>query len=73
MKGNLKKVAITVGLSAVILLGASIPVVKMINNHKQQLAIEAAAQEKKRKEEEEAKNPIIGVNKEGQKYTYDAK
>ena len=44
MKGNLKKVAITVGLSAVILLGASIPVVKMINNHKQQLAIEAAAQ-----------------------------
>ena len=48
MKGNLKKVAITVGLSAVILLGASIPVVKMINNHKQQLAIEAAAQEKKR-------------------------
>ena len=73
MKGNLKKVAITVGLSAVILLGASIPVVKMINNHKQQLAIEAAAQEKKRKEEEEAKKPIIGVNKEGQKYTYDAK
>lgn len=72
MKGNLKKVAITVGLSAVILLGASIPVVKMINNHKQQLAIEAAAQ-KKRKEEEEAKKPIIGVNKEGQKYTYDAK
>ena len=45
----------------------------MINNHKQQLAIEAAAQEKKRKEEEEAKKPIIGVNKEGQKYTYDAK
>ncbi|MFQ9287379.1 MAG: polysaccharide deacetylase family protein [Intestinibacter bartlettii] len=73
MKGNLKKVAITVGLSAVILLGASIPVVKMINNHKQQLAIEAAAQEKKRKEEEHAKKPIIGVNKEGQKYTYDAK
>ena len=73
MKGNLKKVAITVGLSAVILLGASIPVVKMINNHKQQLAIEAAAQEKKRKEEEDAKKPIIGVNKEGQKYTYDAK
>lgn len=73
MKGNLKKVAITVGLSAVILLGASIPVVKMINNHKQQLAIEAAAQEKKRKEEEEAKKPIIGVSKEGQKYTYDAK
>ena len=73
MKGNLKKVAITVGLSAVILLGASIPVVKMVNNHKQQLAIEAAAQEKKRKEEEEAKKPIIGVNKEGQKYTYDAK
>lgn len=73
MKGNLKKVAITVGLSAVILLGASIPVVKMINNHKQQLAIEAAAQEKKRKEEKEAKKPIIGVNKEGQKYTYDAK
>ena len=73
MKGNLKKVAITVGLSAVILLGASIPVVKMINNHKQQLAIEAAAQEKKRKEEEEAKKPVIGVNKEGQKYTYDAK
>ena len=69
MKGNLKKVAITVGLSAVILLGASIPVVKMINNHKQQLAIEAAAQEKKRKEEEEAKKPIIGVNKEG-KYDY---
>ena len=73
MKGNLKKVAITVGLSAVILLGASIPVVKMINNHKQQLAIEAAAQEKKRKEEEDAKKPIIGVNKEGQKYIYDAK
>ena len=73
MKGNLKKVAITVGLSAVILLGASIPVVKMINNHKQQLAIEAAAQEKKRKEEEKTKKPIIGVNKEGQKYTYDAK
>ena len=39
MKGNLKKVAITVGLSAVILLGASIPVVKMINNHKQQFYI----------------------------------
>ena len=73
MKGNLKKVAITVGLSAVILLGASIPVVKMINNHKQQLAIEAAAQEKKRKEKKKKKKPIIGVNKEGQKYTYDAK
>ena len=42
MKGNLKKVAITVGLSAVILLGASIPVVKMINNHKKR-------REKKRK------------------------
>ena len=43
MKGNLKKVAITVGLSAVILLGASIPVVKMINNHKQQKILPAIA------------------------------
>lgn len=56
MKGNLKKVAITVGLSAVILLGASIPVVKMINNHKQQLAIEAAAQERREKKRKRQKN-----------------
>ena len=73
MKGNLKKVAITVGLSAVILLGASIPVVKMINNHKHIKVNQAIAQQKKEQEEAEAKKPIIGVNEEGKKYTYDAK
>lgn len=31
------------------------------------------AQQKKEQEEAEAKKPIIGVNEEGKKYTYDAK
>ncbi|MDO5010302.1 MAG: polysaccharide deacetylase family protein [Intestinibacter bartlettii] len=68
---NLKKIAITLGVSGIILFGASIPVAKIIDRHNtknNQISIDANAEEKK----DDVKT-FVGVNEEGKKYTYDAK
>ena len=68
---NLKKIAITLGVSGIILFGASISVAKMIDRHNtknNQISIDANAEEK----EDDVKT-FVGVNEEGKKYTYDAK
>ena len=69
---NLKKIAIVLGISGVVIWGGSVTFAKMIEKHNIKVK-QAIAQQKKEQEEAEAKKPIIGVNEEGKKYTYDAK
>ena len=69
---NLKKIAIVLGISGVVIWGGSVTFAKMIEKHNIKVN-QAIAQQKKEQEEAEAKKPIIGVNEEGKKYTYDAK
>ena len=69
---NLKKIAIVLGISGVVIWGGSVTFAKMIEKHNIKVN-QVIAQQKKEQEEAEAKKPIIGVNEEGKKYTYDAK
>ena len=69
---NLKKIAIVLGISGVVIWGGSVTFAKMTEKHNIKVN-QAIAQQKKEQEEAEAKKPIIGVNEEGKKYTYDAK
>lgn len=69
---NLKKIAIVLGISGVVIWSGSVTFAKMIEKHNIKVN-QAIAQQKKEQEEAEAKKPIIGVNEEGKKYTYDAK
>ena len=69
---NLKKIAIVLGISGVVRWGGSVTFAKMIEKHNIKVN-QVIAQQKKEQEEAEAKKPIIGVNEEGKKYTYDAK
>ena len=69
---NLKKIAIVLGISGVVIWGGSVTFAKMLEKHNIQVN-QAIAHQKKEQEEAEAKKPIIGVNEEGKKYTYDAK
>ena len=69
---NFKKIAIVLGISGVVIWGGSVTFAKMIEKHNIKVN-QAIAQQKKEQEEAEAKKPIIGVNEEGKKYTYDAK
>ena len=69
---NLKKIAIVLGISGVVIWGGSVTFARMIEKHNIKVN-QAIAQQKKEQEEAEAKKPIIGVNEEGKKYTYDAK
>ena len=69
---NLKKIAIVLGISGVVIWGGSVTFAKMAEKHNIKVN-QAIAQQKKEQEEAEAKKPIIGVNEEGKKYTYDAK
>ena len=69
---NLKKIAIVLDISGVVIWGGSVTFAKMIEKHNIKVN-QVIAQQKKEQEEAEAKKPIIGVNEEGKKYTYDAK
>ena len=69
---NLKKIAIVLGISGVVIWGGSVTFAKMIEKHNIKVNKDKK-QQKKEQEEAEAKKPIIGVNEEGKKYTYDAK
>ena len=69
---KLKKLIIALGISGVVIWGGSVTFAKMIEKHNIKVN-QAIAQQKKEQEEAEAKKPIIGVNEEGKKYTYDAK
>ena len=69
---NLKKIAIVLGISGVVIWDGSVTIAKMIEKHNIKVN-QVIAQQKKEQEEAEAKKPIIGVNEEGKKYTYDAK
>ena len=68
---NLKKIAIVLGISGVVIWGGSVTFAKMIEKHN--IKVNQAIAQQKEQEEAEAKKPIIGVNEEGKKYTYDAK
>ena len=61
---NLKKIAIVLGISGVVIWGGSVTFAKMIEKHNIKVN-QAIAQQKKEQEEAEAKKPIIGVNEEG--------
>ena len=74
-KLNFKRVALALGISGIVVWGASIPFTKILNkNHiknDENISISADAEENK-KEEEKIVN-YVGTNEEGKKYTYDAK
>lgn len=74
-KLNFKTVALALGISGIVVWGASIPFTKILNkNHiknDENISISAEAEENK-KEEEKIVN-YVGTNEEGKKYTYDAK
>ena len=72
-KLNFKTVALALGISGIVVWGASIPFTKILNkNHiknDENISISAEAEENK-KEEEKIVN-YVGTNEEGKKYTYD--
>ena len=67
---NLKKIAIVLGISGIVVWGGSITFAKMIEKHNIKNNEVISQQDK---EKEETNKPIVGVNEEGKKYAYDAK
>ena len=73
-KLNFKRVALALGISGIVVWGASIPFTKLLykNNIKNDENISISADAEENKEEEKIVN-YVGTNEEGKKYTYDAK
>ena len=73
-KLNFKRGALALGISGIVVWGASIPFTKLLykNNIKNDENISISADAEENKEEEKIVN-YVGTNEEGKKYTYDAK
>ena len=75
IKLNFKRVALALGISGIVVWGASIPFTKLLdkNNIKNDENISISAEAEENKKEEEKIVNYVGTNEEGKKYTYDAK